>query len=131
MSRYYFSVKNRNQMVLDHQGEDLESLAAARAHAELLARELMRNRESKTRSWRIQVSNAEHEKCFEVLFALVDNSIAHFRPDIREAMQKMARRAAALSDTMVEVRHSVRQAKATIARGKQKPYLATVDGRRT
>ena len=131
MSRYYFAVKNRNQIVLDPCGEDFESIDTARAFAELLARELMRNREGKTRSWRIEVSNAEHEKCFEVLFALVDDSIRHFRADVREAMQKMARRAASLSDTMVEARHTVLQAKATVARARRKPYLAAVDGRRT
>ena len=131
MSRFYFAVKNRDQSVLDPSGEDFESVEAARDFAELLARELMRNREGKTRSWRVQVSNAQHEPCFEVLFALVDDSIAHFRTDVREAMQKLARRAAALSDTMVEARHYVRQAKATVARAKRRPYLAAVDGRRT
>ena len=131
MSRYYFSVKSKNQLLLDHDGEELESVEAARAYAELLARELMRNRANKTRSWRIQVLNAAHEKCFEVLFALVDDSIAHFRPHVRESMQNLARRAAALSDAMVESRHTVRQARATIARAKRKPYLAAIDGRRT
>ena len=131
MPRFYFAVKNRDQTTLDPCGEELESIDAARAYAELLARELMRNRENKTRSWRIQVADAQHETCFDVLFALVDDSIAHFRPDLREAMQKLARRAAALSDAMVEARYSVQQARAMVARARRKPYLATLNGRRT
>src|SRR5262249_43375936 len=58
MPRYYFSLKNSEGTLLDHEGTVLPDLEAARAHARLVMLELMRNANKQTRTWRLEVPMA-------------------------------------------------------------------------
>jgi hypothetical protein len=55
MPLFYFTLKNGNYTIPDREGEKLADLNAARAHATGVARELMRNRGVKARTWRLEV----------------------------------------------------------------------------
>jgi hypothetical protein len=75
MSLYYFNLKDKTGITTDQDGTELADEEQAREHATVVAKELMRNRELKTNTWRLQVCDAERQPRFEVLFAeLADNA---------------------------------------------------------
>ncbi|MEJ2375049.1 MAG: hypothetical protein P8Y53_04415 [Pseudolabrys sp.] len=76
MALYYLNLKNRHEVLVDPEGTEFASDADARAHAPVVAKELMQNRGAETRTWRMQVCDAERRPCCEVLFAtLVANRL--------------------------------------------------------
>ncbi len=78
MSIYLFNLKTESEEIPDPHGTELPDEASAREHARLVALELMKHRETLTRSWRIDVRDSENRQCFELLFADVENS-THMR----------------------------------------------------
>jgi hypothetical protein len=119
MSLYYLILKAAGEAVPDREGLEFPDVEAADAHARIVARELMRNREIKTRSWRIAVCDQDLQPCSEVLFATVDDSIAHLQPPFKKAVEGLSRSTATLFDAIERVQTSLCDAKETIARADQ------------
>ncbi len=71
MSRYFFNLNDGRKIIPDLDGTELPDDDSARAHAAQVVRELARNRERETRSWRLAVCDEHGALRFEVLFALV------------------------------------------------------------
>jgi len=130
MPQYFFNLKTGRSMVRDFEGNAFDDDAAARTHAETIARELMRNNETKSRTWRLEVCNADHAPCFEVLFATIDETIDHLPPSLRDSVRRTSGQIGSLCDAIEEVRMSILELRATLAQSNRAPYLATVHGRR-
>ena len=74
-----------------------------RRHAQFLAKmcncarepiqlELMDHRKTTTRSWRLDVYENGAEKVFEILFASIDETLNHLKPDNRKLVEMTAMR---------------------------------------
>ncbi len=116
MPRYYFSIKDDHRVVSDPEGTALRDEDAALAHAFQVVRELSRNREQQTRSWRLAVSNEQGAPCFELLFASVDDSVARLPPAMRAVIEDAYRNTALLKEEISQVRMTLRRLQGTMAR---------------
>jgi hypothetical protein len=130
MPRYYFNRHDAQRLISDWQGTELADEAAARDHATVVAREVMRNSPLRTLTWRLQVCDPQRKPCFELLFASVCPELDHYAPEFRELVQRKSAAIATLGDGLSEVRHSLRQIRALLARADGMPHLAAVNGRR-
>jgi hypothetical protein len=83
MPRYFFDLNDGRKIIPDLEGTDLPDDDSARAHAAQVARELARNREQETRSWRLTVRDEEEMLRFELLFASADEAISQLPPVLR------------------------------------------------
>jgi methyl-accepting chemotaxis protein len=103
MPLYYLILKAGRHSYPDSDGQEFADDAAVRAHAQAVARELMRNRESKTAHWRIQICDDYLQPRFQILFADVDNTLERFDDDFRGSVKHVARTAAAMNDSLREI----------------------------
>jgi len=116
MPLFYFILKNGHHTIPDREGEELTDLSAARAHATGVARELMRNRSVKTRTWRLEVCDEYLQPSFEVLFASIDDTMSHLPPAIRQSIEITCQSTASLNDTICSVRNSLLEVRETLNR---------------
>jgi hypothetical protein len=72
MPMFHFNLKADNATYVDPDGTDLRDELEALDHARQVARELMRCQELRTRSWRLQICDAERRPCVELPFAGMD-----------------------------------------------------------
>lgn len=119
MPLFYFILKNGRHTIPDRDGEELADECAARVRATDVSHELMRNRELRTRSWRLQVCDTYLQPCFEVLFASVDDTIAHMPPEFRGVIETVSRNTASLNDTVIDVRRTLAQVTETLTEANQ------------
>jgi hypothetical protein len=103
MPLYYFILKAGRHSYPDHEGQEFVDDATAKAHAQAVARELMRNRESKTAHWRIQVCDDYLQPRHQILFADIDKTLERFDDEFRGSVKKVARTAAAMNDSLREI----------------------------
>jgi hypothetical protein len=103
MALFYFILRVGRKTFPDPIGEEFEDIANARAHAHTVARELMRNRESRTGHWRIQVCDDYLQPRYECLFAEVDQRLQAFGDIMRGSVIRVARTTAALNDAMQDI----------------------------
>ena len=96
MPHYYFGLNTGARLILDREGSDLPDLEAARAQAHAVARDVMRNDGRRTLSWRVQVTDADHQFCFEVLFATAAEEVGYFPAYVQESLTHTATRVATL-----------------------------------
>lgn len=130
MALYFFNLKDGRTVIPDQDGTELTNDAAAHAHAVVVARESMRNNESRTRTWRLQVCDSDRQPRFELLFASVDETIDLLPNEIGASVREVSGKFASLSDAIADVRMSLLQVRATLARSENTPYLAAVNGTR-
>lgn len=128
MPLFYFNLNDGRRLTLDGEGTELPDLAAAEQHAAVVAREIMRNNRAHTLTWRVQVCDARRQPCFELLFAKASPELEHFAVELRDGLTASAGRVATLNDDIRDVRRSLLQLRATLARVDRKPYLAVVNG---
>ncbi len=83
MPRYFFNLNDDRKVIPDVEGTELPDDDSARAHAAQVARELARNREQETKSWRLAVCDAQGTLCFEVFFASVGELTSRTRTVMR------------------------------------------------
>src|SRR5207253_2397062 len=84
----------------DKEGEEFADEAGARAHADAVARELMRNREARTSHWSVEVCDDYLRPCYECLFAEVDEKLEGFGAQVRVPVTAVARTTAAMNDAL-------------------------------
>src|SRR5262249_19601636 len=89
--------------------------AAARKEAILVAHDLMRNREIKTRAWRIEVCDENLRPCFELLFAEFDETASLLPPELRAFHIVTSQRMAALSDAVLTLSGTLAQVIETLS----------------
>ncbi len=76
MPRYFFNLNDGRKIIPDLEGTELPDHDSARTHGCHVVRELARNREPTTRSWRLAVCDAQGLLCFELPFASMDGPIS-------------------------------------------------------
>ena len=104
MPRYFFNLNDGRKIIPDLEGTELPDDDSARAHAAQVARELTRNREQETRSWRLAVCDAQGTLRFELLFASMDESISRLLPVIRFMSDDAGGGQASLNEALEQVR---------------------------
>jgi hypothetical protein len=116
MPLFYFTLKAGQKTIPDPEGQELADMSAARLHALVVARQLMRHREKESRSWRIQVCDDYLQPLFEVFFAEIDESFEGTPQHLQAAIEDVARMVAALDDCMVAMRVTLSDARAILVR---------------
>jgi hypothetical protein len=104
MPRYFFNLNDGRKIIPDLEGTELPDDDSARAHAAQVARELARNREQETRSWRLAVCDAEGTPRFELLFASMDEAISRLPPVMRFMFDDAGGSPASLNNAIEQVR---------------------------
>jgi hypothetical protein len=130
MPLYYFNLNHRDGTTPDCDGTDLPDDAAAGLHAGAVARELLRHREAKRRSWCLQVCDAARAPLFELLFADVDPSLDHLSPELKASLNDVSLKASRMNDSIKDVRASIHQLRGTLACADGLPWLAAINGKR-
>jgi hypothetical protein len=87
--RYFFNLNDGRRIVPDLEGTELPDDDSARAHGSHVVRELARNRERTTRSWRLAVCDAQGTSCFELPFASIDDPVSAVIFPLRIPAQRM------------------------------------------
>jgi hypothetical protein len=123
MPRYYFHLRDGAGGVTDQLGVELPGRAEAEVHATAVARELMRQTETKTRHWQLDVSDRQGRVLFHLPFALVDDTIDHLPGPMREQVERLCARQRELAETVYQARLTLLEARALVARSRGKPYL--------
>jgi hypothetical protein len=113
---YFYNLQTLDGIIRDPEGTDFAGPYLALEHGRRIARELMRHRESATRSWRLDVYDGEGTLCFDVLFATVDDSILCLPSELRCSVQDMHAKSASLIEAMHRTKLMMSQLRATIAR---------------
>src|SRR3954462_2626644 len=103
MALFYFIVKIGRESFPDSQGDEFDDLEGAKQHAEVVAGELMRNREFKTAHWRIQVCDDYLQPLYECLFAETNPKLARYDEVLRGSVVRAARTAAKMNETMQQI----------------------------
>jgi hypothetical protein len=104
MPRYFFNLNDGRKIIPDLEGTELPDDDSARAHAAQVARELARNREQETRSWRLAVCDAQGTARFELAFGSIDEVISRLPPVIRFMFEDADGSSASLNKAMEQVR---------------------------
>ena len=123
MPLYYFVLKAGRHTYPDSEGQEFANEAEAQRHAHAVARELMRNRETRTCHWRIQVCDDYLQPRYEYLFADIDDTLDRFDSDSRGSVRAVARTTAAIGDSlrqidtaMTDLRNTIGQIDSIISR---------------
>jgi len=126
MALYYFVLKAGRHTYPDSEGQEFENDAAAQVYAHAVAHELMRNRETKTAHWRVQVCDDYLQPRYECLFADIDGTLERFDSDFRGSVKAVARTTSAIGDSlrqidtaMSDLRSMVGQIDGIISAGRQ------------
>jgi hypothetical protein len=130
MPRYTFRLRDDDTGVEDDTGVSLPDDDVAYRYACDVVHELMQRREQHTRSWQLQVYEAEERKVFEIPFARLDPTLDHLSAPLRDLVELNAQRVRSLKDTLCATRLTVQEATSLVARSRGKPYLAVVRGRK-
>jgi hypothetical protein len=101
---YFFNLNDGRNIIPDLEGTELPDDDSARAHAAQVARELARNREQETRSWRLAVCDEQGTLRFELLFASMDETISRLPPALRFMFADASGSTASLNEAMEQVR---------------------------
>jgi hypothetical protein len=131
MPIYTFKLRDGSGSIDDEAGVRLPTRANALSYAYDVACELMNCREQKTRHWRPDVYEDGRECVFIIPFARIDSSLNHLMPELRSMVERSCDRLRALNEVMAAARVTVREARALVARSRDKPYLATCAGQET
>jgi hypothetical protein len=115
MPLYYFVLKAGRHSYPDSEGQEFDNDTAARSHAHAVARELMRNRETRTAHWRVQVCDDYLQPRFEYLFADVDNTLERFDDEFRVSVKAAARTTAAIGDSLRQIDTAMADLRDTIS----------------
>jgi len=131
MPTYTFKLLDDDSGVTDDLGIRLPNTKAAYGYACDVAHEMMDHREAATRSWRLDVYENGAKKLFEILFATIDETLNHLKPDNRKLVELTAVRRRLLHDTFHAAWITCRESQALIARSRGRLYLAADRGEKT
>jgi len=126
MPTYFYHLHTPSHVIRDLVGSDLPDEDSARGHARSVAQELMRHREVQTRSWQLDVRDSEGRGVFTLLLATLDETLGHYSPELRSAVEDVSAKSASLSDTIRTVRRTLLEVKGTMARADRLPYIVAI-----
>ena len=115
MPLYYFILKTGRHTYPDSEGQEFPDDMAAQDHAQTVARELMRNRETNTAHWRIQVCDDYLQPRYEYLFVDLDPALERFDHEFRTAVRATMQTTAALRDSMTRIDVEMNSLRQTIS----------------
>lgn len=78
MPRYFFNLNDGHRLVPDPDGTELADDQSARVHAFGVIRELARNREAQTCTWRLVVCAESGQPCFELPFPSAEDAVYRY-----------------------------------------------------
>lgn len=131
MPSYTFELKDGHGGVDDETGVSLTDGADALRYAQDIVHELMRSRETQTRTWRLDVYDEAGERVMELPFATLDPTLDHLRPELRAMVEKFCDRRRTVDETIYTVCNTVRESQALVARSRGKLYVAARSGEKT
>lgn len=138
MRLYTFELMNSGSRIADDTGIEAPDRSSALAYGKMVARELMRGRELQTRSWRLYIYEDRREchedrrECVaEIPFAAVDPIPDHAAPPLRNAVELLCDSYRSWKEALFATRATMPETRALSAIARGKPYLATMNGRRT
>ena len=130
MTRFSFVLRTGEQIIEDRPGgEQIFDITMAREHARQVARELMRNNERQARFWQIEVHDEHGAVALALPFTALDPTLRHLPRDTQRLIVELCRRGRALAEAVTSARHSIQQARSTLARAQGKPYVVAEFGR--
>jgi len=125
---FFFDLRTNSRHVVDRDGVELPDLETARTYAHRVARELIFRSEPRKRHWLMVVRDQNDNELFAVPFIAVDESLRHLDADTRGLLERMCEKRRALGDALFDSRMTVLRARATVARSRSRPYVATENG---
>ena len=132
MPTYTLKLRSTGGTSADHFGVSLADNASAYHFTCTVARELMRNRETETRFWVLDVLDSEklgsQKPVFHVLFARIDPTLDHLRRDLRTLVERVSEIRRALNDAAHAAELTARESRALLARSHGKPHLIAENG---
>lgn len=131
MPHYTFELRDGSALLSDHTGAYLPDRECAFAYAKKVALELMQGREEASRSWRLDVYENRAERILELLFATLDPTLDHLRPERRRFVEWACDGRRSSREAVRAARATIREARALVARSRGKPYLAAIAGKQT
>jgi hypothetical protein len=131
MPIYTFTLRDGTDGVVDETGVRLAGEDCAIQYGNDVVRELMKNRELETRSWRLDIYEDRDSGICQIPFAAVDPTLNHLEPKFRTAVEDLSERRRQLSEALHAVNATVTESRALVARSRGKPYLASRFGRET
>jgi len=123
MQRFHFHLRAGGTIHRDFDGTELADIVAARAHATVVAEELLLHSGGRTRHWSMCVEDEAGRRQFEVFFADVDPRLARTPPATRLLVSDTCRRHGALTDLLCALRAGLTEARMLLVRAQQKPRL--------
>ena len=126
--RYTFKLRDDSSGVADDVGVTLTDNASAYLYGRAVARELMRSRELKTRSWDLEVYRDGEGLLFDIPFATVDPTLDHLRHELRLLVENVSGKRRALKDVMDAARATLRESQSLLARSRGRPHLICENG---
>ena len=133
MPVYTFKLHDGRGDVEDKTGVQLPDRDSAFRYALAVVHELMRRREVQTRSWCLDVYEGDEvdSPISKIPFARVDPSLDHLTPKLRTMVESISERKRLLSDAIHNVKGTIQESRALLARAHGKPYLASRFGKST
>jgi hypothetical protein len=128
MTLYFFDLRDGGRGYRDPEGVDLPDDDAAKDHAQIVAAELIKDRNIKARHWRIDVRDGRRKKICRVALISHDPRLSHLSPPLKKAMEELSDRCHALCEATAEARGTLLRSKALIAKYRRRPYLAVDHG---
>jgi hypothetical protein len=131
MPTYTFTLRDGTDGVVDETGIRLDGQDCAIQYGNDVVRELMKNRELETRSWRLDIyENLDTGVC-QIPFATVDPTLNHLEPRFRTMVEDVSERRRQLSEAIHALNTTVTESRALVARSRGRPYLASRFGKET
>src|ERR1043165_5605539 len=128
MPIYTFKLRDGSGEIEDPNGVEFRHQEIAVRYAHDVVAELMKSRELETRSWRLEVYEGG-SRIYEISFASVDPSLDHLTPKLRRIVESLSERRGVLGEAIQNVRATVQESGALVARSRGKPYLASRHGK--
>jgi hypothetical protein len=100
MPIYTFKLKSDENVFADDAGVSLRNLKLAYHHGCDVVRELMRRRESETRSWSLEVYEQSRGKVFDIPFAEIGPNLEAFTENWRIVVEQSWQRVRSLKDEL-------------------------------
>jgi hypothetical protein len=131
MPIYTFTLRDGTDGVVDETGVRLADQDSAIQYGNDVVRELMKNRELETRSWRLDIYEDRDTGICQIPFATVDPTLNHLESKFRTMVEDVSERRRQLSEAIHALTTTVIESRALVARSRGKPYLASRFGRGT
>lgn len=128
MALYFFNLHALGRHLPDGVGTELPDDESARAHASIIAHDLLRNNEARARSWRLEVCGPDRVPCHELVLADFDGTLDMLSPDVKNTLCRTAYNIAALSKEISSAQLQMERLRAKLRRSNGSLSLATRNG---